>query len=320
MQVGIIGTSHWHMARYGAALQAAGARIVAACDPWSSVAAHQALPEATAHDTVAALLCHPALDLVVALPRPRHGADVVRAIIESGLPAIVEKPVACDAAALAPLAEAAQMRHSWLTVPFVARYSPLWSALGTADDLLSAHLRIVNGPPQRYAAAGCGWMLDPAESGGGALRNLGIHAADIAVQLGGGRSWRVHAAQISSRAHHTAVDDDAIALLERDDGARLVIEAGYTVPVMAAGMTRGGDTCWRVTTRRHLISDDEATLHVIGDGRDTARTAPTSAQRYARCVEDALRRLDSGQPPIADLADAWAAARLVDAIYAAARR
>ncbi|MBU6335314.1 MAG: Gfo/Idh/MocA family oxidoreductase [Chloroflexi bacterium] len=140
--------------------------MVAACDPWSSVAAHQALPEATVHDTVAALLCHPALDLVVALRRPRHGADVVRAIIESGLPAIVEKPVACDAAALAPLAEAAQMRHSWLTVPFAARYSPLWSVLGTADDLLSAHLRIVNGPPQRYAAAGCGWMLDPAESGG----------------------------------------------------------------------------------------------------------------------------------------------------------
>lgn len=130
------------------------------------MAAHQALPEATVHDTVAALLCHPALDLVVALRRPRHGADVVRAIIESGLPAIVEKPVACDAAALAPLAEAAQMRHSWLTVPFAARYSPLWSVLGTADDLLSAHLRIVNGPPQQYAAAGCGWMLDPAESGG----------------------------------------------------------------------------------------------------------------------------------------------------------
>ena len=49
-----------------------------------------------------------------------------------------------------------------------------------------AHFRLVNGPPERYRVDGVAWMLDPALSGGGALRNLGIHGVDCAAALATG--------------------------------------------------------------------------------------------------------------------------------------
>ena len=52
--------------------------------------------------------------------------------------------------------------------------------VGTFGDLAHATFRIVGGPPARDIADDVPWMLDPAVSGGGALRNLGIRAADAA--------------------------------------------------------------------------------------------------------------------------------------------
>jgi hypothetical protein len=56
------------------------------------------------------------------------------------------------------------------------------SALAPLSHL---YVRINRPGPARYQAWNCGWMLDPAEAGGGCLRNLGPHGLDMFLHLTG---------------------------------------------------------------------------------------------------------------------------------------
>ena len=49
-------------------------------------------------------------------------------------------------------------------------------------------------------------MLDPAEAGGGCLRNLGPHGLDMFLHLTGEEA-QVTGAQVSRRAHERPVED-----------------------------------------------------------------------------------------------------------------
>ncbi|HMO57465.1 MAG TPA: Gfo/Idh/MocA family oxidoreductase, partial [Roseiflexaceae bacterium] len=185
--VAILGVGHWHAARYSTALAAAGVVVVAVSDHEPAVAARRGSElGCRSYDDHHALLAAEQPDFVVALPRPCDGAALVHDLLERGLPCLIEKPVVRRAAELAPLVARMQQQRAFVAVPFIGRLSPIWKvpAEDTAD-LLHGQLRIINGPPERYAQAGCGWMLDPAQAGGGALRNLGIHLADAAIHLAG---------------------------------------------------------------------------------------------------------------------------------------
>src|SRR5712691_3314048 len=61
-------------------------------------------------------------------------------------------------------------------------------------------LRVNRPTSGRYPAWGSPWMLDPAEVGGGCLRNLGSHGLDLFLHLTG-EGARVTGAQVS----HTAL-------------------------------------------------------------------------------------------------------------------
>src|SRR5207237_3754725 len=112
----------------------------------------------------------------------------------------------------APLAELADAKRAWVSVALVQRYDPLWALLdrladeGALGTLSHAHVRIINGPPQRYTAWGSGWMLDPATAGGGELLNLGIHGMDYLRHLAG-EPLRVTGAVVSRRAHVLLIED-----------------------------------------------------------------------------------------------------------------
>jgi predicted dehydrogenase len=316
LRVAIAGVSHWHAARYIAALGAAGATVIAVSDHDPQRAAQFAAAlGCRSYADAAAMFDADRPDLVVAMPRPCDGAALVKDLLDRRLPAIVEKPVTRTALELAGLAERAEREEAYLAVPFVGRMSPVWEALEDAGAVRHAHIRLINGPPERYADAGCPWMLDPALAGGGALRNLGIHAADALLRIAG-PPLTIVAARIRHGAH--PIDDYAIALLEASSGAQLILEAGYTFPLAAAGMSRGGDTCWRVTTQHAYITDDEATLTIVRAAGETTLPSLTSAERYAAFVHDAIARLRRGDPPRATLAECRAAQHLVDSIYAAA--
>ena len=85
-------------------------------------------------------------------------------------------------------------RSRWpsATRPFARRARELLAA-GRFGPLSHIYVRINRPGPARYPAWDCAWMLDPAEAGGGCLRNLGPHGLDMFLHLTGEESagdWR----------------------------------------------------------------------------------------------------------------------------------
>src|SRR6185312_3806603 len=191
LRVGLIGVGHWHAPLHAAAVVAAGASLAAAWDADAATASSFARQwHCPAADSVEAVL--DAADIVVVMGRPATVPALAEATLAAGKPMILEKPAAVSAAGLAGLLAQARSNDAFVAVPLPNRFGPAMeergrlAAEGRAGPLAHAHFRLVNGPPGRYVADGVGWMLDPVLSGGGALRNLGIHGVDGALALATG--------------------------------------------------------------------------------------------------------------------------------------
>ncbi len=314
----LVGAAHWHAPWHRDALLKAGCRIVAVSDPDSGATARLADRHGLAQyaDWRAMLAAHPEAIGFVLTP-PDEAPEVLAALVSAGMPIVLEKPGTVDAAALAPMASAAQRIGLPTAVPLVNRLMSFWSELARHDPAFSrwthAHFRILAGPPQRYISDGVPWVLSQARYGGGALRNLGIHAADAALTIAAGAPLRLCSAMISNRLHRLEVDDFAAATLATDDGRTITIEAGYCMPTEASA-----DKQWRIHGPGWAITEDRGML--------TLRTVDGMAQRAsassARQYDDfgaVMTRMARGAPPaMASLADLLAAQQLVDRIYQAA--
>jgi len=301
------------------AARAAGAEIVAA---WDS-APDRAEAFARAHgcravgSVEAALASGP--DLAVVMGRPAEMADLAARLIAEGLPMLIEKPVGVSGAVLRPLAEAAERRDAFVAVALAHRLGPLpaeAAALGREGRLGTIshmHFRLINGPPRRYVEDGCGWVLDAAISGGGALRNLGIHGIDVFLRLAGEQEVAVEHATFGRPLHGTAVEDFALVVLRAADGAIGLIEAGYT----HASMTRGLFE-WRVAAANATLTDrgDRLEVATLDDGAVRELPATPVARRYDALMADTLDRLRAGSKPVASLGDHWRAMEIIDRCYA----
>src|SRR5207237_9366690 len=101
--------------------------------------------------------------------------------------------------------------------PQFANHARMLLSAGRFGPLSHIYVRINRPAPARYQAWDCPWMLDPAESGGGCLRNLGSHGFDMFLHLTG-EPAQVTAAQLSRRAHECPVEDYASVLLRSAPG------------------------------------------------------------------------------------------------------
>jgi predicted dehydrogenase len=324
MRLAVAGASHWHLPRHAANLQAAGARFVAVSDPDPAVAQKWAgeLGAPAVADAETIVRAKP--DAVLALGRVSDMAEQARFFLESGLSLLAEKPLGLSPQEVAPLLELADRRKAWVSVALVNRYDPLWALLdrlerdGQLGTLAHAHVRIVNGPPQRYTAWGSGWMLDPATAGGGALLNLGIHGMDFARHLAG-EPLRVAGAVVASRAHGLPVEDFGSVALQSPSAFAASVEAGYTYPDSAAGMTRSGDNETRVAaTGAYVIGRDAEVTLVTPQAGDRRLPDLRAGDRYRDWAFDSLARLRAGQPPVTGIRECLEAVRLVFDAYAVA--
>src|SRR5262249_39284289 len=153
-------------------------------------------------------------DFVLALGRHRQMAGIAPACPDRGIPFSLKsrlgitppggEPVAAKAARLNRLAPVPLAQAS---PPFAPR-APGFPAAGGFGPLSPIYVRITRPGPARYPAWDCAWMLDPAEAGGGCLRNLGPHGLDMFLHLTGEEA-QVTGAQLSRRAHEHPVEDYA---------------------------------------------------------------------------------------------------------------
>lgn len=321
MRLAFLGAGHWHASMHADAAKAADARIVAV---WDHDAA-KAASFAGVHGGLAVASIDEALsvgpDLAVVMGRPAEMAQTAMRLVEAGVPMLIEKPVGLSAAALKPLADLAEASGAFVAVALAHRFSPLAgeaAALRRAGRLGSvshAHFRLINGPPRRYADDGCAWVLDAAQSGGGALRNLGIHGIDAFAALAGDQDIGVESVSFGRQLHGTSVEDYAVVVLRAADGSIGLVEAGYTHASMTGGIFE-----WRVAAANASLADLGGRLRVatLDDGALRETEAVPVARRYEALMADAIDCLRNRMKPAATLRDHWRAMDIIDRCYAMA--
>ena len=80
-------------------------------------------------------------------------------------------------------------------------------------------------------------MLDPAEAGGGCLRNLGPHGLDMFLYLTGEEA-QVTGAQLSRRAHERPVEDYASVMLRSASG--ILVPSRSAMAFLVTALTVSG--------------------------------------------------------------------------------
>lgn len=317
MRVAMLGVSHWHAGFHAGAAKAAGAEIGAVWDDDAALAldfvARQgghavATPEA-------AMAERP--DLAVVMGRGPANAALVDALLDHAVPLLVDKPLGLREADITPLAERAARLGRFVTVALANRAGPVVAALAarnvaTMGAVSHMQFRIINGPPRRYRDWKVGWMLDPLQSGGGALRNLGLHGLDAFLLLAGIQEVHVEHASFGRGVHDEPVEDYALVVLRAADGMLGIVEAGYTY-----ADPRGGHFEWRIDATRTTLVDNGATLTIATpDAPPRTEPAVPTGKRYAAFMEDVLARVRDGRPPSVTLDDFRRAMALADRAYA----
>jgi predicted dehydrogenase len=256
-------------------------------------------------------------DFVVALGRHSQMAAIAHDLLDAGYPFLMEKPMGISAAQLEPVAEKAAKQKAYVAVPLAQRYGAFAKR---ARELLGEkrlgplshfYARINRPAPPRYPAWDCAWMLDPAESGGGCLRNLGSHGLDMFLHLTGEEA-QVTGAQLSRRAHNCPVEDYASVMLRSASGILGTVEVGNVFP------RDGTDGEWKIAGRDAILSMKDNIVKLATTKGDEVFPGSDTTAPYFATVRDALDHWQQGKAPPIGVHDCLRAVRLIDRAYARA--
>lgn len=254
---------------------------------------------------------------VLAGPAPTH-VPQLRALLEAGVPTLVEKPLSHS---LAGLDEVIQ-RCDEMAVPVVVGYN-----LRQAHVVLEAHciasrgelgeLQVIRAEvgqdlsawrPGQDAGAS---ISARAETGGGALLELN-HEIDLALWFGGpGRSVTAQTGRLGR--HAVDVEDVADVLIEHEAGVLTSIHLDFLARPARRTLIVAG-------SRNTLIADLVSGVLQVGDGDTWSTTAhePGAADTYHRQMMTFLECLETGGTAGPDLRDGRAALEVGLAARAAA--
>jgi predicted dehydrogenase len=321
LRAAVTGVGHWHFSSptgYLRLARASGLEIAGLSDDDEAVARRWADEVGCGWTTdVDDLVTRFRPDLVIALPRPDRALDQVGRLLDRGVPLIAEKPLGVNARETWQLVERAE--RGWVSVAFPQRYLPVWSAFerlreaGALGTIAHAGIRQINGPPSRYRADGVAWVLDPAQAGGGPLRNIAIHGVDLLVQLLGEHGWTVQAASQTHRLHGERVEDYITAIARTDDGVIATVSTGYT---LAASIPGDMDITF-AAQGAYLHQRRDQLVVTLADGQQEVVDHSKARNFYDVMFADALRRFRAGHAPFGTVRDCARANELIDAIYAA---
>jgi predicted dehydrogenase len=253
-------------------------------------------------------------DFVVALGRHRQMAGIAHDLLDQGYPFLMEKPMGINATEVEAVAAKAARLDAFVAVPLAQRYAPFATrarellAAGRFGPLSHIYVRINRPGPARYPAWDCPWMLDPAEAGGGCLRNLGPHGLDMFLYLTG-EPAQVTGAQLSWRAHERAVEDYASVMLRSSSGILGTVEVGNGFP------RDGTDGEWKIAGRDAILTMKDAVMKLAtAEGDETFPGADVTGP-YFIALRDALDHWRRGVPPPISVHDCARTVRLIDQAY-----
>jgi len=320
VRIAAIEVSHWHALNDAAYLRhlvsMPDVKLVAIQDSNAGLVARRAAevgdpPTFTDYEE---MLATTRPDFVLALGRHRQMARIAHHLLDHGYPFLMEKPMGVNASQVEAVAAKVAKLKTFVAVPLAQRYGPFAKS---ARELLAAkrfgplshiYVRINRPGPARYQAWDCSWMLDPAEAGGGCLRNLGPHGLDMFLYLTG-ECAKVTAAQLSRRAHNCAVEDYASVMLRSASGILGTIEVGNCFP------RNGTDGEWKIAGRDAILTMKDGILNLATAEGDEILPSADVTGPYFMAVRDALDHWRQGAPPPISVHDWARAARLIDEAY-----
>ncbi|WIY54519.1 Gfo/Idh/MocA family oxidoreductase [Devosia sp. YIM 151766] len=320
-RIALFGVGHWHAAMHLDAALHAGAHVIGVWDEDQAVAISFAEQHGLEALSFEALLAA-APDIAILMGHPLHVPQQAMRIVETVPTLVLEKPAVPTSSDLDTIAAAAERHGCHIAIPFGHRLSPVLErrsqleAEGRSGRLVQLHFRIVNGSPRRYRDQGVGWLLDPEISGGGALRNIGIHGVDLILAHATG-PLEIISAQILNTIHDEPVEDYAHVVLRDAAGVLFTLEAGYTFPTLAPG----GDFELRLVTTNAVLHDHGSISRcaTLDDGRNDEIHSPPPGLRYRDFLRDTLNRIEAGQGAGVTLHDYRTAMDLIDRIYERAK-
>jgi scyllo-inositol 2-dehydrogenase (NADP+) len=269
------------------------------------------------------------LDLVVVATPNRTHAPLALAALEAGLPVVVDKPMAVDAAQGQELVDRARARGLLLTVFQNRRWD---------GDLLTVRRLLDEGAlgrVWRFESRFERWRPTPKtgwretggpEDAGGMLNDLGSHVVDQALHLFGPASLVY--GELDRRRPGMRVDDDVFVALTHTSGVRSHLWMSSVAAQLGPRLRVLGD---RAAYVKHGLDGQEEALRAGrrpgGPGwgeeppdrwgllgtEEQARPVPTEPGAYQRFYEGLVTALRDQAPPPVEPADAVAALRVLDA-------
>jgi predicted dehydrogenase len=323
IRVAAIEVSHWHALNDAAYLRHLIAmpdvELIAIQDSDAGLVARRAaeLGSPPTFTDYRKMLATTRPNFVVALGRHCQMAQIAHDLLDAGYPFLMEKPMGISAGEVEAVAAKAARLNAFIAVPLAQRYAPF---AARARELLAAgrlgppshiYVRINRPGPARYPAWDCAWMLDPAQAGGGCLRNLGAHGLDMFLHLTG-EEVQVTGAQLSRRAHEHAVEDYASVMLRSASGILGTVEVGNGFP------RDGTDGEWKIAGRDAILTMKDGIMKLATANGDEILPSATTTPLYFTALRDALDRWQRGEAPRISVHDCARVVRLIDQAYARA--
>jgi UDP-N-acetylglucosamine 3-dehydrogenase len=312
IRVGVVGCGTIARRVHIPGLQAAGAELTAFTSR-TRASAEEAARECgggTVLDTWSELVVRSDVDLVdVCTPNALH-ADIAVAAAEAGKHVLVEKPMARTVAEADRMIAAARAsgvalvpaQNSRFLAPFVAMREAV--ARGDVGEVRAVRCAWGHGGPEGWAS-GAKWFRQREASGGGALIDLGVHAADLLRSVLGDEL--VEVAAMTSPGATGDVEDLAQVVMRFAGGAIGTLQASWAV-------ADGNDNQLTIQGTRGTLHLDHRSLPILstGQGAPTRLTMPDPCPTLFDLV---IAALNAGTALPITAQDGRAAVALVEAAY-----
>ncbi|HXN14619.1 MAG TPA: Gfo/Idh/MocA family oxidoreductase, partial [Candidatus Acidoferrales bacterium] len=259
-------------------------------------------------------------------PNYLHCEFTVKAL-DAGAHVLVEKPMAPTAAEARKMVNAAAKAGRVLMVAMQRRFGGIERAI--KDALTSGAIgqpnfiraRLSHGGPQ-FWAPGQKWFTTASEAGGGAMLDLGVHVADLAIWFMG--EIDSVSGQVATLAKQIEVDDTGAMLLHFKSGALGVVEASWSsMPPLSAIEIYGSEGRVMAGFPRNDISILKADgSPAPGFSREDvmSRFDPHDLLAPSRALaENFIAAIQGGAKPFPDGNDGLRAVEAIEACYRSSR-
>ncbi len=339
VRVGVLGVAGMGLLHVLLMPKAPGAEVTAICDvvPDALEKAGSGAPGAKLFSSTEELFGSGTVDaVVIASPNSMHAAHVTAAL-EAGLHVYCEKPLGITVRECRAIAELAAARGLKVQVGFQHRFQHHYATAhrmvtsGEIGDVFRASMFANDWfRPTSYFAERA-WRATWAAAGGGVLMLQAIHQLDAFLWICG-TPKRVTARAWSTRPE-VEIEDDLVAMLEFEGGARGVLTASTIDPGGTNRLEIAGDSGTIVAhgDRLKVGRAEGSVSQIMAEARDWFAQVPVNwsdveptdlPNTFDDCViathRDFIDAIASDRPTAIDAGQATTAVEVANAVYMSA--